>query len=294
MAFYVGNNGAIRLRRGTSVEFGSISADIAPDDVMLSLNRVGVEAAVDNLLTGDRVDLITTDARGLAFLPSSNWSTNQIEDTISLYVNVNALGGLRFFTSFEDAVNNLRSAEISLQAFSGADLPLQITVRDVRANTLGSVTSYQFNTQRENIDVTTLTDRFKKQHDAGLLSGSGRIECLFDFETNSGLDESPLFVLQLIHRLDIGCAFDLELYLLDENFNPNLPNIFYRVTAVATGTGVSVESNTLLTCTMDFVTTGEIKLLVGRPAEFLLQENDDRLRLEGQASLGFLLKEITD
>ena len=294
MAFYVGNNGAIRLRRGTQIESGSISTSIAPDDVMLALNRVGVEGAFENILTGDRVDLNTTDARGLAFLPTSNWSTNQIEDTISLYVNINALGGLRFFTSFEDAVNNLRSAEISLQAFSGADLPLEITVRDVRANTLGSVTSYQFNTQRENIDVTTLTDRFKKQHDAGLLSGSGRIECLFDFETNAGLDESPLFLLQLIHRLDSGCAFDLELYLLDENFNPNLPNIFYRVTAVATGTGVSVESNTLLTCTMDFVTTGEMRLLVGRPAEFLLQENDDRLKLEGQASLGFLLKEITD
>lgn len=294
MAFYVGNNGAVRLRRGTSIEAGSISVSVAPDDVMLTLNRIGVEAAADNILTGDRVDLITTDPRGLAFLPSSNWSTNQIEDTISLYVNVNALGGLRFYTLFEDAVNNVRSQEISLQAFSGGDLPLQITVRDIKANTLGSVTSYQFNTQRENIEVTTLSDRFKKQHDAGLLSGSGRIECLFDFETNSGLNESPLFMLQLLHRLDIGCAFDLELYLIDENFDPNLPNIFYKVTAVATGTGVSVESNTLISCTMDFVTTGEIKLLVGRPSEFLLQENDDRLKLEGQASLGFLLKEITD
>jgi hypothetical protein len=43
-----------------------------------------------------------------------------VEPLISAYVHVNAVGGLRFFYQFENAINNNRSAELTLTNFAGA------------------------------------------------------------------------------------------------------------------------------------------------------------------------------
>ncbi|OUV81236.1 MAG: hypothetical protein CBC91_02550 [Rickettsiales bacterium TMED131] len=291
MTFYLGNYGNIRLRRGTDPVLGSISSDVEPDDISLVLNRVGFENASENLLTGDRVDLTTTDSRGLVFIPASNWSINQIQDTFSCFVHVNEVGGLRLFPTFGDAVNNTRSNEITLQSFSGSPLNLRLTIRDVKYSLLGCVSQFEFNANRDAIDVTSLSDKYKRQYDAGLLSGSGRIECAFNYET-TGVEEAPLLLLQIIQRLDIGCAFDLALYLTDKAVDPTLQNLFYLLTAVPTNTGISLRSGDIITCTIDFVTTGETRLIFGVPSDYLLKEDDDRIKVED--SLDFLLKEVTD
>lgn len=291
MTFYLGNYGNIRLRRGTDPVLGSISADIEPDDISTVLHRIGFDDAAENLLTGDRVDFTTTDTRGLAFIPASNWSVNQIQDTFSCFVHVNEVGGLRLFPTFADAINNTRSNEISLQAFTGTSLNVKITIRDIKYNLLGMVSQFEFNASRDAIDVTGLSDKYKRQYDAGLLSGSGRIECAFNYAT-TGVEESPLLLLQIIQRLDIGSAFDLALYLTDKAVNPNLQNLFYLLTAVPTNTGISLRSGEIITCTIDFVTTGETRLIFGVPSDYLLKEDDDRIKVE--QSLDFLLKEVTD
>ena len=291
MTFYLGNYGNIRLRRGTDPVIGSIFSDVEPDDISLVLNRVGLENASENLLTGDRVDLTTTDSRGLAFIPASNWSTNQIQDTFSCFVHVNEVGGLRLFPTFGDAVNNTRSNEITLQSFSGSPLNVKLTIRDIKYSLLGCVSQFEFNASRDAIDVTSLSDKYKRQYDAGLLSGSGRIECAFNYET-TGVEEAPLLLLQIIQRLDIGCAFDLALYLTDKAVDPTLQNLFYLLTAVPTNTGISLRSGDIITCTIDFVTTGTTRLIFGVPSDYLLKEDDDRIRVED--SLDFLLKEVTD
>ena len=67
---------------------------------------------------------------------------------------------------------------------------------------------------------------------------------------------------------------------------------FYLVTAVTTNTGISVEAGSLVSCTIDFVTTGEIRLVVGKPDEYILKEDDARIQVE--QSLDYLLQEVTD
>ena len=291
MTFFIGTKGNVRLRRGTDVSLGTISSAVGPDDVQTTLNRVGIEGAVDNLFTGDRVDITTSDARGLDFIPASNWSSGVTEDTFSAYINVNAAGGLRLFSSFADAVNNTRANEIALEAFTGAAIDVEIGVRDVGFNILGNVTNYEFQSNRESIDITTLSDKFRRQYSAGIISGSGRIDCAFDYIT-SGVKETPQLLLQLIQRLDLGSAFDLALYLTDKEVDPNVDNIFYLLTAVVTNSGVSVAANELITCSLDFVTTGDVRLLVGKPSQYILKEDDDRIRVEH--SLDYLLQEDTD
>ena len=291
MAVFLGNHGNVRLRRGIDASYGILEDHIKPDDVNTSLNRLSFDGATDNLLTGDRIDISTTDARGLVCFATSAWSSATVEPTISAYVHVNAVGGLRFFYQFENAVNNNRAAEISLAAFAGAALEISFRVRDGAFNVLGNVTSYTLNTSRETIDTTSLSDKFQKQYSAGIISGSGSIDCLFDY-TSTGIKETPLLMLQLIHRVDIGSEFDLALYLVDKELNQSLTNVFYEMQAMVTQTGVTVNADGAITCTIDFITTGEIRLLVGEPAGYVLKEDDDRIEIE--QSLDFLLKETED
>jgi hypothetical protein len=99
-------------------------------------------------------------------------------------------------------------------------------------------------------------------------------------------------MLQLIQRLDIGSEFDCAFYLTDSEITPETPTIFYQTTAMVTRAGVTVNTTETIQCAIDFVTTGEIRLLVGRPADYILKEDDDRIKLE--QSLAFLLQEATD
>jgi hypothetical protein len=62
---------------------------------------------------------------------------------------------------------------------------------------------------------------------------------------------------------------------------------------MVTRSGIQVSATELITCSLDFVTTGEIKLLIGRPSGYILKEDDDRIALN-QNNLAFLLTEVED
>ena len=291
MAVFLGTTGNIRLRRGSGISTSALEDVIAANDINTSLNRLGFDKSLDNILTGDRIEISTTDARGLVCFASSNWSSGVVENTIAAYVNINAVGGLRFFDSFENAVNNVRSAEYTLTSFVGADIPISVSVRDTAYNVLGNVTSYELNTSREAVDTTTLSDKFRNQYNAGLISGNGRIECLFDI-TTTGIKETPLLVLQTIQRLEIGSSCDLALYVVDSSLTGETTSVFYELEGVITETGITVDTENAITCTINFVSTGEIRLLVGEPSGYVLKEDDDRIQFE--QSLDFLLQETED
>jgi hypothetical protein len=291
MSVFLGNAGNIRLRRGAGINFGVFSDEIAPNDVNTSLGRVGAPKALDNLVTGDRIEVTTSDPRGLVCFAASNWDSNTVENNISGYVNINAVGGLRFFETFDQAVNNDRTQEFTVASFTGDPIPVDISLRDTTLNVLGNVTNYEFNTSRDAIDTTSLNDKFRSQFSAGLISGSGRIDCFFDYKT-TGILEPSILLLQTIQRVEIGSNFDLALYLVDSETTPSERSVFYQVEAVVTQAGVTVERDGVVTCSIDFLTTGEIRLLIGEPVGFVLKEDDDRIQLE--RSLDFLLKETED
>jgi hypothetical protein len=294
MTYFVGRVGNVRLRRNNNL---SLTAIVKDADTITVLNRIGIEGATDNLLTGDKITISTPDPRGLIFFPVTNWVDGEgvIQTAFSAFVNVNAAGGIRFFPTFATAVNNDRDQEYTIVNFTGDPLLVEIRVRDVSANVLGDVTGYTFNTDREGLDATTLSDKFKRMNSAGLLSGSGSIDCLFNNQT-SGVNETPLLMLQLIHRVDIGSEFDCLLNITDSRNDPSLTasdNIFYEFTGLVTRSGLEISGQELISCSIDFVTTGEIKLLVGQPSGYVLKEDDDRIALN-QNSLEFLLTEVED
>jgi hypothetical protein len=291
VTYFLGNVGNVRLRRNTENVLTTIVKDA---DTVPVLNRIGIEGAIDNLLTGDKVTLSTDDPRGLVFFPVGSWVDGEgvTQTRFSAFINVNAAGGIRFFPTFQSAVNNIRAQEYTIQNFGGGPLPVQVLVRDLSPNVLGDVTTYEFNTDRDALDTTVLSDKFKRMYSAGLISGSGKIDCIFSSQT-SGVKETPLLALQLINRVDIGSEFDCLLSITDQENDPNALDIYYDFTAMVTRSGLQVSATELITCSIDFVTTGEIKLLVGRPSGYILKEDDDRIALN-QNNLAFLLTEVED
>lgn len=289
MTVFLGQYGKIKLRRSAQ---GTFASEITPDDINTTLNRLGFDGSLENLLTGDRVDITTEDARGLVCFPLATWpEASVIEQSVSLYVNVNQAGGLRFFRNFSDAVNNNRSSELALSSFAGAPLAIDVTVRDADFNLLGNVTSYEINTDREAIDTTVLADKFKQQYTAGLISGNGTITCMFNYES-TGIEETPLLMLQLIQRVELGAAFDCALFLTDNETDSSLQTVYYEISALVTSAGVTVNTDSVIECTINFVSAGEIRLLVGKPSGYVLQEDDYKIRLE--QNLDYLLQETED
>lgn len=236
----------------------------------------------------------TEDPRGLAFFPPSVWAVNERQKAAALYVNVNLAGGIRFFKDFRDALNNDRSKEISLVNFTGSAIPIEINIEDGDFNTLGGVTGFTLQTERDAIETTALSDKFKQQYSAGLISGSGSIDCLFQYQgPTASKPEFPSLMLQIIQRVEIGSSFEAELFLTDQNVYGSTLDVYYKFDAMVTRAGVEVRSDALITCSIDFLSTGEIKLLIGQAPSFVLQEDQSRI-LTKELGIDALLKEIED
>jgi len=288
MTFFAGHTGTVRLRRNSQVV--SFNSEITPDDVNTILNRLGFDGSLENLTTGDRITISTTDTRKLICFPAANWpSVLQVQESFAAYVNVNLYGGLRFFRTFEGSVNNDRDLELPLAAFTGAPIPIRVEIEDTDFNVAGSVTGFDFQTEREAIETTSLSDKFKQQYTAGLISGSGSLDALFDPNV-SGRQETSLLLLQLIQRVEIGSAFEAQLFITNENVYGSDLDVYYQFNAVVTRAGVEVRGDNIISASIDFLSTGEINLKVGvAPSDIMLQDGGrillntfgtDALRLE--------------
>lgn len=290
MTYFLGHYGKVKLRRKSATTF---SSSVSPADVNTILNRFGFDGSVENLLTGDQLRIFTDDPRGLDFLPSSTWPDGggATLNEVVAYSNINAIGGIRLFNDFSNAINNNRTVEYPLESFTGDPININVSVYGSVERVLGDVTGFTFNTDREALDTTTMSDRFKKMYSAGLISGSGSIDCIFN-TSNSGLVENSLLMLQLINRTDIGSEFSCFLQLTEDAVYSNSSDVYYEFDAMITRTGVEVRPDQTINCAIDFVTTGEIKLLIGEPSGYILKEDTDRLRL--QQNLDFLMTEVTD
>jgi hypothetical protein len=230
MTYFLGQYGKIKLRRKAA---GTFVSSVLPADVNTTLNRFGFDGSVENLLTGDQLVISTEDPRGLDFLPSSTWPDGggATLNQVVAYCNINAIGGIRLFETFSAAINNDRSVEYPVESFAGSAIEISVQIYGSVERVLGDVRSYTFNTDRESLETTTMSDRFKRMYSAGLISGSGSIDCIFN-TSNSGLVENSLLMLQLINRTDIGSEFDCYLQLTEDSIYPKAQDFYYEFLAM--------------------------------------------------------------
>jgi hypothetical protein len=277
---FAGHYGSIELKR-IGGPF-SLDLEIRAQDISSSRKRFalstkeGQDIPFGTIATGDRLRIKTTDSRGLPFRFYKNIANSQFIDDpgaavgpLEFFANVDTMGAIRMYRTFADAIANsdTRYLAIPLSKPSGsAPWPVTVNMLPGAFNTLGKVQSFELSTDRENIDTTSLGDRYKSVS-ASSISGSGTVDCLFEFKNVAG-QEIPVALADLIQKVEIGSQFEGKFYLLAPSQVPprgysSNEGAYYQVKAMITRSSLVVQSNAIVECSFDFVTTGQFALKTG-------------------------------
>lgn len=296
MAVYLGTFGRIKLRRKS--DQGALESIVNPSDVNASRKRFSFDFDSGFLITGDQVEITSTNGATLAWVSTAGWSNGTKQSSGKWYVNVDELGGIRLYSSFADAVNGGSANAIALDALN-TDIPIRVVIANTQSRILGAITSYELSTQRESVDVTALSDQFRSQW-SSLMSGSGRISCQWDYKDSigNGQYETAQYLLQLALRTEVGSEFSADLFLKTNQYNPSGvagqadDEIWYQINGVLTASAIQFAPGTIVEMTADFITTGPVRLKVKTAADNkVLQENTDDILLEQDATAS-LLQEV--
>ena len=282
MAVILGDAGSVELKR-ISVD-ANFKSTIDPADVQADLDRFSFDFPNGMLLTGDRVDIKATDDQALDFV--DGWTDSQG----SWYIHVDEVGGIRLYLRFDDAVADIRDRAVALVEPSRS-IPVEVDITDTTFQCLADVRQFELNTSRDAVDVTELGEEFRKQHST-LISGSGTVTCLFRYDRTicdklGRRIELPIYLHQLLLRLELGSGFHARFYLIKRGYGTDVDDeVWYEFDAFVTNVGVVYQPEQVVESTIQFVTSGEIKLLTKTDSEqLLLQEDIGRIVL-GEAQTG--------
>ena len=177
MAVFHGQEGCVELKRTQFDE--EIFGEVLQSDVNTVKNRFSFDYVPGMLITGDQVEIKTQDGSDLDFIDASGWPSNKVYPDGVWYIFVDEVGAIMLYNSFDEAMSGEVSGRVSLTD-AGRTVPIQIEIRNNNFRILAQVRSFELNTERAAVDITALSDEFKRQY-SGLISGSGKINCFFDF-----------------------------------------------------------------------------------------------------------------
>lgn len=296
MSTYLGVYGRISLRRKSSE--GEKYSVVNSSDINTSRRRFSFDFNPGFLITGDQIEITSTDGQTLDFVSTAGWASGIKQTSGKWFISVDPLGGIRLYETFALSLLGEFASAIALESIA-SEIPIRVRVDSAQQRILGSVTSYELNTNREAIDTTALSDEFRSQY-AGLMSGSGRITCHWDYvdEVGGGDYETANYLLQLILRTEVGSEFEAELDIKTSDYNPS-PNIayvgdriYYKINAIITNAAIAFQPTTIVEMTADFVTTDRIQLLAAADqGNYLLQEDGSKIKLEQDANAYLLLEQ---
>ena len=280
MTVFAGHYGSIELKRiGGPFK---LDLEIRAQDISSGRKRFafstkeGEDLPWATITTGDRVRIATTDNRGLPFRFFRNAANTQFIDNpgasvgpLEFFANVDTMGAIRMYRTFADAIANpnVRYLAIPLSKAAGdPPWPVTVTLLPGTYNTLGRVEGFTISTDRENIDITSLGDRYRGVS-ASAISGSGTVDCLFEFKNVTG-QEIPAALADLIQKVEIGSQFEGKFYLLAPSSRPPkgytiIESAYYQVRAMITKSSLVVRGDAIVECSFDFVTTGQFEFRTG-------------------------------
>lgn len=298
MSVYLGSYGYVELQRKSAQ--GSKTSSINPSDINVSRRRFSFDFETGFLVSGDRIDISSTNGSVLAFMPTSAWNVGVKQSSGSWYVNVDEIGGVKLYATFDDALRGETSSAYALEAIA-TSIPVNVTIANDVPNILAQCTYFELNTNREVVDTTVLGDEFRNQY-SSLITGSGSFRAYWDYlplyqKNNPG--ETANYLLQLAIRTEVGSEFSARLYLKAASYNEagsastTDDEIWYEFDAVISQAGVNFSPENAVEITADFVTTGQIRLRAKTtPTDKILQENTDDIRLEQDATASLLQETV--
>jgi len=295
MGIYLGQVGNIELTR-KSLD-GDKESIVNPSDINASRHRFSFDFDEGYLISGDLVEFTTTDGTNLDFVATSGWSTGTRHPSGNWYVFIDELGGIRLYSNFDNSLEGGATGRISLTAIA-RNIPIRVKVRNTVGRLIGNITEYEINTNRETVDITTLSDQHRQQY-SSLITGSGSLSAHWDYVNNPG-KESANYLLQLVVRTEVGSSFHGKFYLKAANTAAQTGSVagqlddslWWEFDALVTGAAVGFTPGGLVSTTIDFVSTGPIHLRARTaPQRYLLQEDTGKIELEQDTSSFILLEE---
>jgi hypothetical protein len=292
MSVYLGLHGLVELRRMSDVT--QKTSLVNPGDVNVSRRRFSFDFDTGFLNTGDELEITSTNNADLGFIDPTGWLTGVRQPSGSWYINVDDLGGIRLYNTYDKALSGIQSDAIVLTTIA-ADIPISVRIANAIPHILAQCTYFELSTNREAVDTTALGDEFRSQY-SSLISGSGSFRAFWDYlpqSLNNDSTENAHYLLQLAVRTEIGSRFGAKLYLKTSGNGKNAEAIddliWYEIEGVISQAAVSFASDSTVEVTTEFVTTGPIRLLSKTsPTDKILQENTDDIRLEQNAAAALL------
>ena len=271
MTVYLGNAGNVELIRDSG---DTITGTIRAVDVNTTLGMFSFDFSFGAFVTGDFVEF--SSASTLSFVsgwayPKGNW-----------FVNVDQLGGLRLYNTYSDAIAGTSNNRVAL-AVPGANIAISCKILNSVPRLLANIIRFELSTDREAVDTSSLGDEFRNQYST-LITGSGSIDCIFDYAT-AGQTEIAVYLHNLLLRQQFGSDFKANLYILTEGqaqgANAANDSVWYEISGVMTNAAIQCTAGDIIESRFTFVTTGEIKLRVQTTTwgDLLLNSAGDRMVL---------------
>lgn len=306
MAIWIGEAGGIRIGRKQSERIYSY---IAPSDIDVAGKRFGFQDQANSLITGDRIWIRRVDDSGtpttdlLDFIAASGWPDSTRRNDGQWFVNVDSVGGIRLYDTWDKAIAGNASAAITLATpASTYRVSYEIVSKD--DSYLAQTISWMLNTDRDVADYTSLGDSFRQQMST-LVSGSGELDCFFDTTWRGGApdyvgtEESAIYMHQLALRQDIGSEFT-GVFLMKRTETVPIgtlvdavearKELFYTADCVITSVATELLADQPIHSKISFVTTGPIRLLFDLPTGYLLQEQAPNDKVLQESGFGILLE----
>ena len=285
MSIYFGSTGFIELKRDALNS--DISTSLNPADVNTTKKRFSVENISGSLITGDQVEIETTDNTNLELLSGHNFPD------LRKFIHIDDMGGIRLYDTFATALAGEVTDALTLTAPSTTKNILMRT-RNTRFRPVAKITEFEITTNRDTIDITNLGQEFRKQYENGLISGQGTIQTIWqhrNFQNDTpgfASPEFPVYLSQLLVRMLQGSDFEGRFYVYHDP-SQSTNSVWYQSMCVVTNVAINVPASGLVEARIEFITNGEIRLHNGIPPSFLLQENSDLILQEDGS--GILLED---
>ena len=288
MGVYFGQSGEIILKRDTLQS--PLQTTLDPADVNTSTKRFNVDHSSGSLITGDEVEIETVNGSTLELVSGHNFPDGK------WFVNIDPVGGIRLFDSFANAIEGLTvNAKTLVTPSSTKDVTLK--TRNEQFRHVANVKDFEMTTSREQVDLTSVGDEFKSQYEAGLISGQGSMNCIWEHSYETGNrkteyqtdSEFPFYLAQLILRTQQGADFSGIFYIYRDSGNAR-NNVYYEAECCVTNVAVSVAASEVIETRIDFVTNGVIALKTGDTPGYILQEDNDKILQENESPI--LLEQV--